>query len=578
MPFNGSGTYSLYTPGNPVVTGNTISSTAMNNTLTDLATALSNTLTKDGQAVATANLPLGGFKHTGAGAATASGQYVTYGQSGAVLDTVYTPAGTGAVASTTQTKLRESVSVNDFGADSTGVADSTASIQAALNAGAKAVYVPPGSYKFSTLTMPTTFGFVLFGSGTSSVLIQTGAGIKWPTTGTSPCGYYEGYIRDLSFTGTSGTGNTIDTQYAGGVTLQNLYFGNIPIGFNSIAVNGSPSAEGDKYTHDVRLRNIQIYSSTAGNAGIYMGQYSSDSSIDAFIMNGNSVVPYCIQFAAGATSCSVNNSHPYNALTNIVIGATGATGCTFTNVAFDNVSSGLGDLVSLTGWNNTIFTGCWFEANKAGRSSVTLANCTATLLTGCRFESAVGGTYAVNETGTSDYTQILGATFNGSVSNFTNPVFSFTGIHSLSKNATGVTTYGQQFSFVGSTSGTVAAGSTVYLGCNGAQSAYNASAFMVPLPTGIYVLNASIVLTAAPGVGQTYTFTLLNAGSAMTADAGSANPLVITGTSTFSGSILIALSTKSTGFVNQFNQLAIQMVSSAGAAVTNVRYAINAVG
>ena len=171
----------------------------------------------------------------------------------------YTPAGTGAVSRTVQAKLRESVSVLDFGADPTGVADSTAAIQAALNAGFKAVYVPAGSYKFSTLTLPTTFGFVFFGSGTSSVLVQTGAGIKWPSTGTAANGYYEGYIRDLSFTGTAGTGNTIDTQYAVGVTLQDLYFGNIPVGYNSIAVNGNPTATGDKYSHDVRLRNIQVY-------------------------------------------------------------------------------------------------------------------------------------------------------------------------------------------------------------------------------------------------------------------------------------------------------------------------------
>ena len=45
----------------------------------------------------------------------------------------YLPAGTGAVATTVQAKLRESVSVLDFGADPTGVADSTAAIQAAIN-------------------------------------------------------------------------------------------------------------------------------------------------------------------------------------------------------------------------------------------------------------------------------------------------------------------------------------------------------------------------------------------------------------------------------------------------------------
>lgn len=49
------------------------------------------------------------------------------------INTTYQPAGTGAVATTVQAKLRESVSVLDFGADPTGVIDASASIQAAIN-------------------------------------------------------------------------------------------------------------------------------------------------------------------------------------------------------------------------------------------------------------------------------------------------------------------------------------------------------------------------------------------------------------------------------------------------------------
>jgi hypothetical protein len=48
MSRNGSGVYNL-PAGNPVVTGTTISSTWANNTLTDIATALSNSISADGQ-------------------------------------------------------------------------------------------------------------------------------------------------------------------------------------------------------------------------------------------------------------------------------------------------------------------------------------------------------------------------------------------------------------------------------------------------------------------------------------------------------------------------------------------------
>lgn len=100
MPFNGSGTFTLVS-GNPVVTGSTISSTWANNSFTDFATGFTTCLTKDGQTTPTANLPMGNFKHTGAGSASASGQYLVYGQNSALLGSVNitgTQTMTGAVA------------------------------------------------------------------------------------------------------------------------------------------------------------------------------------------------------------------------------------------------------------------------------------------------------------------------------------------------------------------------------------------------------------------------------------------------------------------------------------------------
>ena len=55
MSRNGSGTYTL-PAGNPVVTGTTISSTWANNTLSDMATAISGSIAADGQTPITGTL------------------------------------------------------------------------------------------------------------------------------------------------------------------------------------------------------------------------------------------------------------------------------------------------------------------------------------------------------------------------------------------------------------------------------------------------------------------------------------------------------------------------------------------
>jgi hypothetical protein len=91
---------------------------------------------------------------------------------GASNNVSYTPSGTGAVATTVQTKLRESVSVLDFGADSTGVADSTAAFQAAVTTG-KSVLVPAGTYKTNS-AVTGTYRFITQGASfTGTVPVDT---------------------------------------------------------------------------------------------------------------------------------------------------------------------------------------------------------------------------------------------------------------------------------------------------------------------------------------------------------------------------------------------------------------------
>jgi hypothetical protein len=80
MSRNGSGTFTLVA-GNPVVTGTTISSTWANNTLSDIANALTASVANDGQTPITANMDFDGFNLSSIGTLTAttlSATSVTY--------------------------------------------------------------------------------------------------------------------------------------------------------------------------------------------------------------------------------------------------------------------------------------------------------------------------------------------------------------------------------------------------------------------------------------------------------------------------------------------------------------------
>jgi len=65
----------------------------------------------------------------------------------------YISSGTGATATTVQAKLRETVSVKDFGATGDGTTDDTAAVQNAINASTgKTLFFPSGTYLISQVT------------------------------------------------------------------------------------------------------------------------------------------------------------------------------------------------------------------------------------------------------------------------------------------------------------------------------------------------------------------------------------------------------------------------------------------
>jgi hypothetical protein len=158
----------------------------------------------------------------------------------------YTPAGTGAVATTVQTKLRESVSVKDFGATGNGSTNDTAAIQLAVTAAytnGKSLYFPAGTYLMSsTITMGNTTATAatychFYGDGNNSVIKVTAANVNpflWQ--GPNP--------------NVDGTGNRID----GRILIEKLRF----LGPTSANTNTN-STNSHRFTNSVSVSAASKY-------------------------------------------------------------------------------------------------------------------------------------------------------------------------------------------------------------------------------------------------------------------------------------------------------------------------------
>jgi len=221
MPYNGSGTYTPPGASFPAVANTLIESTKWNNVVNDIATALSTAITKDGQTTITANLPMGGYRHTGVGAPSARDHYSTvafvqdasavYVAAGGTADAItltLSPAITayaegqlfGFRATATNTSTTPTLNVNGVGAKTIVQQDGTALVAGTITSGRlylvqyynnnwRMVGAPPlavgtssgqvlrwngSAWAATTLTISTT-------AGTSGTLIQSN-GSAWINT------------------------------------------------------------------------------------------------------------------------------------------------------------------------------------------------------------------------------------------------------------------------------------------------------------------------------------------------------------------------------------------------------------
>ncbi|MDE3021924.1 MAG: hypothetical protein KGI54_08700 [Pseudomonadota bacterium] len=194
MPFNGSGTFNVYTPGNPISNGQTSDATLFNNTISDLASGLSNTLTKDGQTPATANIPMGAHKITGLAAGTTSGDAVRFDEAitTANISTQVVASVTGQTATGTSLIQAASAAAARTTLGSTTVGDALF-VTASASAARSTLGVTTDNAEISVTAASTTD----IGAAASSNILITGN-----TTITNLGAVAAGTVRIVRFSGT----------------------------------------------------------------------------------------------------------------------------------------------------------------------------------------------------------------------------------------------------------------------------------------------------------------------------------------------------------------------------------------
>ena len=195
--------------------------------------------------------------------------------------------GTGAVERSVQAKLREIVSVKDFGAVGDGVADDTAAIQAAINYAtttAKAtVRLPAGQYKTTAaLTVgPTGFDIVIEGDGMTVTTIAPAFAVLTNAINVGTNGVAARNVVMRGFTvGGSGDGST-----TGGI----LVYDSPRIRFDEVAVISA--------TFGIRL--YRCYAARFYNCFF---RYTRGQAIDMLDRTGNgATVDMCEFYDCGVT-------------------------------------------------------------------------------------------------------------------------------------------------------------------------------------------------------------------------------------------------------------------------------------
>lgn len=482
----------------------------------------------------------------------------------------FTQAGTGAAARTIVTKLREQIHVKDYGAIGDGSTDDTASLQAAITYAISVggeVLLGQGKYRITGATGllidesattadddATRISIVGEGSGASQI-VHNGTGSAITYQGGSTSSGPHSYLRLDGFRidGTNGTGQhgisidnaayfsmedvTIyecDTALAltdvlsfqvsssvfrynkRGVTASyvsfsrpnNVTFEDCVFGTNSTA---AAVIEGAGL---VRFRGGSVEvcgtNATSGTGGIFI--------INSGVESGVGLVCEDVYFENNLGDCDISFDETSQSVLHVL------RGCTFqqfqsphvTNNVLMACSSGVGLHVAVEGCNFSNiggYTGTFAAFNTAGAAGaawslniepdtrfdayITRPTASARIMYGLRAPSVTDHGVALF-TATPGLTASTGAGTSGQVltSNGSSADPTFQAVGQIFKGTTGL---------IGTP---LAAGSTTYIGLGPqSQSATEFHVYFV-IPKAGTIRNMYVYTDGAPGVGQTYTFTL----------------------------------------------------------------------
>ena len=311
-------------------------------------------------------------------------------------------------------KLNDIVSVKDFGAVGDGVTDDTAALQAAFDAPAKSVYIPEGTYRFTSPLSITGQFWRVFGDGPFRSILQDETG-NVDGIYCSQSGIPQSFValHDLQFLGATDKTAGALVHFADGAInaeVRNCYFrrywtalrwgdGTNRVFMDTLrfdqfgrtaATKGFTSSHLDASCIDVHISNIQASGFVSGNT-LNCGQES-------------------IIYARGFDGVYISNSHAFygdhfidlNSLT-----ATTMASLMCSNVYFDSSRvSHVHFRGAATTFKDFSFSNCKFRDCGQGSSLLfvqSAADVTDVMVTGCKFQdnfhsgiSATGSPHNVN--------------------------------------------------------------------------------------------------------------------------------------------------------------------------------------